>query len=116
MARKVVVTLVDDFDGTSAADATVTFGIDGAAYEIDLSDANAAQLREVFEQWVPFARRTGRAKAGAARRIGSAPAAESTRRSDLTEIRTWAAQNGHTVSSRGRISAEVISAYEQASA
>lgn len=51
MARRVVVTLVDDFDGVSAAEETVTFAIDGATYEIDLSETNAAKLREVFEQW-----------------------------------------------------------------
>ncbi|MFD9547103.1 histone-like nucleoid-structuring protein Lsr2 [Nocardia salmonicida] len=41
MARKVIVSLVDDFDGTSEADETVTFGIDGVTYEIDLSPVDA---------------------------------------------------------------------------
>ena len=44
MAQKVVVSLVDDLDETEA-DETVEFGIDGATYEIDLSDSNAAKLR-----------------------------------------------------------------------
>jgi len=112
MARKVVVSLVDDFDGTSEADETVTFGIDGVAYEIDLSDTNATKLRETFDQWLPYARRIGRARTSAGRPAAKAP----TRRNDLTDVRTWAGKNGHTVSSRGRISADVIAAYEAASA
>jgi hypothetical protein len=36
MAKKVTVTLVDDFDGEGAADETVEFGLDGVSYEIDL--------------------------------------------------------------------------------
>ena len=35
MAKKVTVTLVDDFDGEGAADETVEFGLDGVSYEID---------------------------------------------------------------------------------
>lgn len=34
MARQVVVTLIDDYDGISSAEETVTFGLDGVAYEI----------------------------------------------------------------------------------
>ncbi|MFD3705810.1 Lsr2 family protein [Nocardia sp. NPDC058658] len=113
MARKVVVTLIDDFDGTSVAEDTVSFEIDGAAYEIDLSDTNATKLRESFDQWVPYARRIGRAKTAGRQ---SSATGKSSRRDDLGAIRTWAGENGHTVSSRGRISAEVIAAYDAASA
>ncbi|MFD3511005.1 Lsr2 family protein [Nocardia sp. NPDC058666] len=115
MARKVVVSLVDDFDGTSEADETVTFGVDGVAYEIDLSDANAAKLREAFDQWLPYARRIGRAKTSAGRHAAKSPAGVTARRDDLTAIRAWAGDNGHTVSSRGRISGDVIAAYDAAS-
>ncbi|MGA9748848.1 MAG: Lsr2 family protein, partial [Nocardioides sp.] len=45
MAQRVHVVLVDDLDG-SDADETVTFGLDGVDYEIDLTDAHAAALRE----------------------------------------------------------------------
>ncbi|MBW0274689.1 nucleoid-associated protein Lsr2 [Nocardia sp. MH4] len=116
MARKVVVTLVDDFDGASAADETVSFGIDGASYEIDLSETNAAKLRDLFDQWIPAARRTGRVKTSGRRSEVSGTAAAPTRRNDLTAIRTWASNNGHTVSARGRIAADIIAAYEEANA
>ncbi|HEY1971308.1 MAG TPA: Lsr2 family protein, partial [Pseudonocardia sp.] len=44
MAQKVVVSLVDDLSGDTAEE-TVEFGLDGKAYEIDLSSANADRLR-----------------------------------------------------------------------
>lgn len=114
MARKVVVTLIDDFDGTSVAEDTVSFEIDGAAYEIDLSEANATKLRETFDQWLPFARRIGRLKTST-RKSAQVASTPTTRRSDLAAVRVWAAENGHTVSSRGRISSDVIAAYDAAS-
>ena len=36
MVKKVLVSLIDDFDG-KPADETVQFGLDGVSYEIDLS-------------------------------------------------------------------------------
>lgn len=109
MVQRVSVVLVDDVDGGDAAE-TVTFGLDGATYEIDLSEANAAKLRDALAPWVGAGRRSGsRGKPAAAR--GRARAGRS---SDASTIRTWAAENGHTVSERGRIPAEVREAYEAA--
>lgn len=116
MARKVVVTLIDDFDGTSVAEETVNFEIDGLSYEIDLSTANAAKLRSSFDQWLPHARRTGRIKTSGRRSESKLLTAASTPRKDLSAIRAWARDNGHSVSARGRISTEVVDAYERASA
>ncbi|WP_181698946.1 Lsr2 family protein [Nocardia sp. GTS18] len=115
MARKVVVTLIDDFDGTSSAEETVNFELDGAAYEIDLSSTNATKLRETFDQWLPYARRVGRIKTSAGRASTPGTAAASSRRNDLAAIRDWARKNGHTVSDRGRVSADLIAAYDAAS-
>jgi hypothetical protein len=47
MAQKTTVQLVDDLDGTVSNNiATVTFGLDGVEYEIDLTDDNASNLRK----------------------------------------------------------------------
>ena len=51
MAQRVHIVLEDDLDG-SAADETVTFGLDGANYEIDLSAKNAAKLRDALAPYV----------------------------------------------------------------
>lgn len=107
MAQRVQVVLEDDMDG-GAADETVTFSLDGADYEIDLSSANAAQLRGNLAPWVGRARRTGgRRKRTAA---GSAPSSTS----DTKEIREWAMGQALNVSARGRVPAEIREAYAKA--
>ena len=70
MAKKVTVTLVDDFDGEGAADETVEFGLDGVSYEIDLSSKNAAKLRNDLKQWVDAGRRVGGRRRGRSAGIG----------------------------------------------
>ncbi|ONI71365.1 hypothetical protein ALI144C_52615 [Actinosynnema sp. ALI-1.44] len=112
MAQKVVVQLVDDLDGTTSDDiTTVTFGIDGVSYEIDLTDANATKLREQVQEFADSARRTGgRAKRGIVP-IGAKPQAN---REQTKAIRDWARQNGYDLSDRGRIPATVIEAFDAA--
>ena len=107
MAQKVQVLLVDDIDG-GTADETVTFGLDGVTYEIDLTSGHASELRDAFAQWVGHARKVGgrtAAKSTAARGRRSSS-------SDAQAIREWAKEHGHHVSERGRISAEVKAAYD----
>lgn len=105
MVQKVNVVLVDDIDQSEASE-TVTFGLDGVSYEIDLSDANAAKLRSQLESWVSAGRRvSGRRSTGSKGRG---------RTSDAGAIRTWANDNGYTVSERGRIPADIRAAYEAA--
>lgn len=114
MAQKVVVSLVDDLDGTSSDDiSTVTFALDGANYEIDLTGRNAGRLRNKLSDFVGAARRTGgRAKRSA---TPSGPASRpAVDREQTKAIRDWAKRSGHSVSDRGRIPANVVSAYEEA--
>ena len=47
MSQQMTVRFVDDLDGSEAS-GTVYFGLDGRRYEIDLSEANAGQLREAL--------------------------------------------------------------------
>ena len=58
MAKKRLWILVDDFDGSPAAE-TVTFALDGTTYEVDLSEENAAELRDVLQPWIAAGRRRG---------------------------------------------------------
>lgn len=115
MAQKVQVILVDDLDG-GPADETVSFSLDGIAYEVDLSAANAETMRETLAGYVGVARRVGgRASAGrAASRPRKAAAAAASGARDTTAIREWARENGYEVSERGRISAKVLEAYDAA--
>ena len=58
MAKRTIVQLVDDTDGSEAAE-TLTVGLEGVSYELDLSDKNAKKLREQVAPWLAAARRTG---------------------------------------------------------
>ena len=67
MARKIVHQLVDDLDGTvlePGEGETVLFSLDGAAYEIDLTDKNAVTLRTVLAPYITARRHTSTTKGG----------------------------------------------------
>src|SRR5262245_9822699 len=106
MAQKIHIVLEDDLDGSEATE-TVSFGLDGTSYEIDLNEKNAGKLRDVLAPYVGHGR-----KVGAAPRRGRKSAAASG--PSAKEIRDWARANGHDVPDRGRVSAEVREAYEAA--
>ena len=116
MAQKVQVILVDDFDGGDAEE-SVSFALDGVNYEIDLSSDNASALRDALSPWIGHARRTGgrsTARRAASSGGGGSRAGRSATKADLGDVRSWARENGYQVSDRGRVSSEVMSAYETA--
>jgi hypothetical protein len=102
--QRVVTSLVDDTDGSEASE-TVNFGMDGAAYEIDLSEGNAAKLRDDLAAYIAKARKVGRT-----RRVSGGTSSLV----DNKSVRKWAAANGIELSQRGRIPADVISQYQAA--
>jgi nucleoid-associated protein Lsr2 len=109
MASRVVVEFTDDLNG-KPADETVTFGLDGSSYEIDLTSKNAASLRKAFQPWQESARRTGGAKRG--KRSGSGGNAKSA--VDTKAVRAWAASNGFELSPRGRLPKDVVEKFHAA--
>jgi len=113
MARKVTIVLEDDLDG-GAADESVAFALDGIAYEIDLSRANAARLRDAMEPFIKAARKAPRGPRGRTGRGTKATAGSHTERADPQTIRAWAGSNGIRVSERGRIPADVVAQFEAA--
>lgn len=108
MAQKVNIVLVDDLDNSEATQ-TVSFGLDGAAYEIDLNDKNAEKLREVMSGYVGHARKVGTQTRRRGRKSAAATGGPS-----ASDIREWARGKGMDVSERGRVSAEVRQAYDAA--
>jgi len=112
MAQKVTVSLVDDLDG-SEAEETVEFGLDGAFYEIDLSEENAERLRDALSEYVEHARRSGGRKRPTGRLSGAgrAPRTASADREQNQAMREWARKQGMNISDRGRIPKEVAEAY-----
>lgn len=109
MAQRTQIVLEDDVDGGNA-DETVTFALDGATYEIDLSTGNADKLRDSLAPWIGHARKSGGRRSSARRTA----AAGGGRRQDLSAVRSWARSAGHQVSDRGRVSAAVQEAYDKA--
>ena len=111
-AQQTTVRFIDDLDGSDAS-GTFDFSLDGRNYQIDLSDENAAKLRDALAPYLGAARKTGgRGGRGPAPRqtVITAKSPRSSRE-ETTAIREWARQNGHTVSDRGRIPKSVIEAY-----
>ena len=106
MAQKIITLLEDDIDGGEATE-TVSFALDGANYEIDLSDKNAAKLRKALAPYLEQGRRV----AAASRRSKRTSQATGT---TASEIREWAAGQGLDVPARGRIPASVREAYDAA--
>jgi hypothetical protein len=104
MAQITNVKLLDDIDGTRAAE-TVAFGMDGALYEIDLSARNARALRKSLAVFVEAGRRR-RATPGPAGRPRNKPVGP-----EAAVIRQWAHENDIPVSVRGRVSADVRAKY-----
>ncbi|WP_409331041.1 histone-like nucleoid-structuring protein Lsr2 [Trujillonella humicola] len=115
MAQKVQVIKTDDLENDDVpADETISFALDGTTYEIDLSDRNAAEMRDAFSRYVQAARkvsRGGRASGGGRSRATGGGRMD---REQAGAIRDWARKNGHAVSDRGRIPASVVEAYEAA--
>jgi Lsr2 len=102
MATRTVTEILDDITG-QAADETVSFGIDGVEYEIDVSKKNAAALRKAIGPFQEVARRTGGRRAPVMRKVASGV--------DNRAVRAWAASNGIELSERGRIPGHVIDQY-----
>ncbi len=107
MAQKVNIILIDDIDGSDATE-TVTFGLDGTSYEIDLNKKHAAALRDALASYVGNARKVSGNRRGG-RRTTTTSLGPSAR-----EVRDWARSHGHTVPDRGRIPAQVREAFDAA--
>jgi hypothetical protein len=116
VATEVVTLLRDDIDG-STAERTVSFSWDGAGYEIDLSKKNIAELNSILAPYVDAARGVSRGRRpGRVARSGRGSGASVSRSGvDLGAVRAWAAQNGHAVAARGRISSVILDAFHAAS-
>jgi hypothetical protein len=112
MAQRVQVLLTSDLSGDEATE-TVTFALDGASYETDLTESEGREFRDALARFVKAGRRTG----SQGRR---GPSGNSNRRSargadyDPAAVRKWAEGEGIVVSPRGRISADVLKKFRDA--
>src|SRR5690625_3165214 len=114
MAKKTITQLVDDIDGTVLDDGTgetIEFGLGRKTYSIDLTKDNADSLRLALKPYLDHATPNGKVRrstrTGQTGGSGRSPA-------ELKNIREWARDQGYTVAPRGRISADVLRAWDQA--
>lgn len=110
MAQKTIVKLIDDIDG-SEADESLTFGLDGVEYEIDLTAERAEELRSQLNGWISHARRVPASRRNSRR---TASTRVTNVGASANAVREWAKANGYEVSERGRIPADVREAFEAA--
>lgn len=109
MAQKFHIEYVDDIDGTPLGDSgeTIEFSIGGKDYTIDLGEENAAAFHAALEPYVT----NGSRVTGGRKRSGRRSTSTRTGATDTKKVREWARENGHEVSDRGRIPAEIMEAY-----
>ena len=107
MAQQTTVILTDDIDGGKAVE-TVSFGLDGKQYEIDLGAKNAKNLRKAVAAYIGAARKV---KANVGNRSATKKTVTPSGGSDLAAIRAWAHEKGIPVAARGRIAGSVKEQY-----
>ena len=96
---------------------TISLGLNGISYEIDLSPADATALRARLAPWVEHAHPVSRPTPRRTTPRRTTP--RRTRRSAVrahpaTTIRHWARTHGYPVSDRGRLPTTVVQAYQAA--
>lgn len=106
MAKKTIAKYYSDLSGDeiSVGTPTIKFGLEGASYEIDLTEAEQQAIRESLAPYIDAGR-----KATGARRSGTVTSGPSPK-----DVRTWAKDSGLDVPARGRIPATIIAAYQEA--
>jgi hypothetical protein len=139
MAERMVRKLIDDLDGTEIENGSgerVLFAVRGTSYQIDLSSRNVEKLDKALKPFIDGAVkvRRGNGRAGNATQRAEKPtegSAPKVRRKTVTTskpakarripkahhaaaIRQWARKNGYELSDRGRLSSEIVAAFQAA--
>ena len=117
MAERIVEQLIDDIDGSDISDSSgeqMFFSFRDIYYQIDLSAYNLATFEKVLQPYIDAATKLAPPTRSRPPKISTTARNVFHERSQT--IRLWARKNGHTVASRGRISAEVVDAFDAAHA
>ncbi|MFI9629240.1 Lsr2 family protein [Streptomyces sp. NPDC052042] len=105
MATEFVSVIKSDLTGERDA-ATVTFGLEGEWYEIDLTDKEKAKLRDILKPYVGKGRKSKRKP----RKLD----VRETTPEERVKIRDWAQEEGLDVSEFGMIPKHIVDAYDEA--
>lgn len=105
MAQKII--LIDDITKQPGAE-SITFSLDGVTYTIDLGPENADKLRNSLTPFIE----AGRVVSTKTKRSTAAKTSVDAER--MAAIRAWGRANGYDIAERGRISREVVAAFNAA--
>jgi hypothetical protein len=107
MVRKISRLIVCDFPHDAILEGTesMTFALNGNAYEIDLCSAHGREFSEKISGYAQYARRV---------RVNARPPRSNPAqiREKSADIREWARMLGLDIKDRGRLRKNVIAAYE----
>jgi hypothetical protein len=106
MAQQIQTLFIDDIDGGEAA-GTVRFALDGVEYEIDLSIEHTDELHTAVGKYIDHARKVGGTRRGTRGRRGASAI-------DTHKVREWAKEQGIEIKERGRIPANIVAQYREA--
>lgn len=106
MARKITTTVIDDIDGSTDAQ-SVTFGLQGTAYSIDLGAKNLEKLTKALAPFIATATRHRST-------TSTTPSRAVERGYDLVQLREWAGRSKIALPKRGRIPAAIVTQYQAA--
>jgi hypothetical protein len=117
MAERVTRQVIDDIDGTDITDGggeTIEFSIRGVSYRIDLSTRNVSKFDKTLTPYINAALEISGDERARSRRTKKPRNTKANAGTSTSAIRAWAAQNGYTVSPRGRVSRDIVAAFEDA--
>ena len=121
MAKKTVVEYIDDLDGSPILDdevQTVEWSWRGVDYVIDTSATNLDKIENgkipFTKVWNNSSRVAGRRRSPAHTRRTEGSTGTAADPSERSLIRDWARESGYSIGLRGRIRADIVAAYHEA--
>lgn len=109
--RHTVTKLIDDLTGDEDDVSTVTFGLDGKAFEIHLSDDHQNDLHEALAVYIEHARPVKGAQRAPRSEVRVASVNNRPGREITQAMRAWLKANGYKLGERGRIPSDLKAIY-----
>lgn len=110
MAKETITVLRSDVSGEVIPEGegeTIAFSVGKTSYTIDLTSAEADEFKKTLNKYTSVATQ----EVARLPRSGGSSAPKSNKE-DLARVREWAAKEGLKVNPRGRISGDVLKAYQ----
>lgn len=115
MAIKRTVQVIDDFDGKVLTKyESVEFGVGTKTYEFDTTPRRAAAFRTLLQEYIDISRSVDGDRPATSRVHVPATAGGTNSGEQNQAIRDWARANSFELSSRGRIPAHIVEAFDAA--